>query len=66
MAGRMRILGGILLAAIVCATTGSALGASAREVNRDATAALQKLYASSPSAKTLAASAKGVLISRTS
>jgi lipid-binding SYLF domain-containing protein len=39
-----------------------ALAASAKEIDRKATAALQKLYASTPKAKELAAKAKGILI----
>jgi lipid-binding SYLF domain-containing protein len=55
--------------AIICALVGAsalsprfAVGATATELNRDGSAALAKLYATTPKAKELAALAKGVLV----
>src|SRR5262245_22478774 len=54
------------LACVLLATAtmspGTALAASASEINRDATNALNNLYASVPQAKQLAKQAKGVLV----
>ena len=58
-----RLLGTVLLMSIVLAGgAGPSLAASAKQIDRDATTALQRLYAETPSAKTLGAKAKGILI----
>lgn len=61
----MHVKGGLLalaLAAMVILQAAPALAASASEINRKATAALQKLYATTPEAKELAKKAKGILV----
>jgi lipid-binding SYLF domain-containing protein len=55
-----RLVGITLVTSILLA--GPALAASARQINSDATAALGRLYRTSPSAKILAGKAKAILI----
>ena len=50
------------LAAGVLMTPNQSAAASAAEINRDVKIALEKLYAKSPSAKTLGEKAKGILV----
>src|SRR3989304_3944787 len=57
-----RTLQGILLLTLILLPLRSALSASAREIDRNATAALQTLYKTTPGAKTLANNAKGILV----
>jgi len=57
-----RTLQGILLLTLTLLPMRSALAASASEIDRNATAALQTLYKTTPGAKTLAKEAKGILI----
>jgi lipid-binding SYLF domain-containing protein len=58
-----RILGAVLAVATMLAGSAEpALGASAQQIRRDASAALSRLYASTPSAKVLGSEAKGILI----
>jgi lipid-binding SYLF domain-containing protein len=52
----------VALVALVALHAAPALAASAKEIDRKATAALQKLSATTPEAKVLAAKAKGILI----
>jgi lipid-binding SYLF domain-containing protein len=52
----------VALVALVALHAAPALAASAKEIDQKATTALQKLYASTPKAKELAAKAKGILI----
>jgi lipid-binding SYLF domain-containing protein len=52
----------LVSSAPVPAISRSAAAMSAAEIDRDATAALTKLYASQPSAKLLARQAKGILV----
>lgn len=55
----------LLLFAVACGGLSNArpgLAASASEIDREATAALRKLYASTPGAKALGDKAKGILI----
>jgi lipid-binding SYLF domain-containing protein len=59
---RQRRLRALAMAAILTLYVAPALAASAKEIDQKATATLQKLYASTPEAKTLAAKAKGILI----
>lgn len=58
----VRIIQGILLLALTFLLVHSALAASASEINRNATAALQTLYKTTPGAKELANNAKGILV----
>jgi lipid-binding SYLF domain-containing protein len=58
----VRIIQGILLLALAFLPMHSALAASASEIDRNATAALQTLYKTTPGAKELASNAKGILI----
>jgi len=58
-----RMLGAMFL--VTAALAGSAqpaFAATAQQIRRDASAALNRLYASTPSAKALGAQAKGILI----
>ena len=57
-----RTLQGILLLALTLLPLRSALAASASEIDRNTTAALETLYQTTPGAKTLAKEAKGILI----
>lgn len=60
---RTRLLGIVFAAAVFGAGTAHpALAASRKQINADATAALNRLYRASPAAKTLAGKAKGILI----
>ena len=62
---KARLVAGVLTLALVTApwmSASSALAASAAEINRDANAALAKLYDKVPEARTLSANAKGILI----
>ena len=62
---KARLVAGLLTLLLVTAPwmgVSSALAASAAEINRDATAALAKLYEKVPEARALGAKAKGVLI----
>jgi lipid-binding SYLF domain-containing protein len=52
----------VLVLGIVIGAGNVAMAASAAEIDRDVTAALRKLYASTPKAKELAAVAKGILV----
>jgi lipid-binding SYLF domain-containing protein len=52
----------LAMAAMLTLHAAPALAASASEIDRKATAALQKLYATTPEAKALARKAKGVLV----
>jgi len=56
------ILLALALAAGVLMTPNQSAAASAAEINRDVKIALEKLYAKSPSAKTLGEKAKGILV----
>jgi len=56
------IVGAFLLFAVTFAGPNHAAAASAAELNRDAKNSLQKLYAKSSSAKTLAEKAKAILV----
>ena len=62
----MEMKRGLLALALVALLTtlhaAPALAASASEIDRKATAALQKLYATTPKAKELAEKAKGILV----
>lgn len=58
----VRIIQGILLLALTFLLVHSALAASASEINRNATAALQTLYKTTPGVKDLANNAKGILV----
>ncbi|HEY7867710.1 MAG TPA: lipid-binding SYLF domain-containing protein [Methylomirabilota bacterium] len=58
-----RLIAGLLTLALVTASpTGPALAASAAEINREATAELNKLYKTEPKAKELGAKAKAILV----
>jgi lipid-binding SYLF domain-containing protein len=57
-----RSLLALTMAAVLTLHAAPVLAASAKEIDRKATKALQKLYASTPEAKKLAAKAKGILI----
>src|SRR3989337_3707267 len=57
-----RTLQGILLLTLILLPLRSALAASASEIDRNGTAALQTLYKTTPGAKTLASNAKGILV----
>jgi lipid-binding SYLF domain-containing protein len=59
--GWKALLAVIVLGIIVCAGR-VAMAASAAEIDRDASAALKKLLATTPKAKELAAKAKGILV----
>ena len=52
----------LAMAAMLTLHAAPALAASASEIDRKATAALQKLYATTPEAKALARKAKGILV----
>ena len=52
----------LVMMAMLTLYAAPALAASAQEIDRKATAALQKLYATTPEAKKLASKAKGILI----
>lgn len=52
----------VVAAALVLAVQRPAFAASAAEINRGATAALSRLYASQPSAKVLGQKARGILV----
>jgi len=56
------ILLALALAAGVLITPNQSQAATAAEINRDVKIALEKLYAKSPSAKTLSEKAKGILV----
>ena len=58
----VRVLQVILLLTLTFLPLRSALAASASEIDRNATAALQTLYKTTPGAKTLAKEAKGILV----
>ena len=58
----VRTLQGIFILTLALLPMRSALGASASEIDRNATAALQTLYKTTPDAKALANNAKGILI----
>jgi lipid-binding SYLF domain-containing protein len=63
--GKARLVAGVLTLVLVMAPWVSAspvLAASAAEINKDASAALAKLYEKVPEARTLGAEAKGILI----
>jgi lipid-binding SYLF domain-containing protein len=63
--GKARLVAGLMTLVLVVApwvSVSSALAASAAEINKDASAALAKLYEKVPEARTLAAEAKGILI----
>ncbi len=62
MRNTVRIIQGILLLALAFFPMHSVLAASASEIDRNATAALQTLYKTTPGAKELASNAKGILI----
>lgn len=62
MTSKRRLFTLVMTAVMLALHAAPALAASAQEIDRKATAALQKLYASTPEAKTLAAKAKGILI----
>ena len=65
MSKRKSIFGIAIICALVVATALSprpAVAATATELNRDGSAALAKLYATTPKAKELAALAKGILV----
>ncbi|MGB7291065.1 MAG: YSC84-related protein [Thermodesulfobacteriota bacterium] len=53
---------GIILITLTLSPPRSALAASASELDRDVTAALQTLYQTTPGANTLASQAKGILV----
>jgi lipid-binding SYLF domain-containing protein len=57
-----RTLLGIMLITLTLSPPRSALAASASEIDRDVSAALQTLYQTTPGAKTLANQAKGILV----
>jgi len=62
---KARLVAGLLTLVLVtapCMSVSSALAASATEINRDANAALAKLYEKVPEARALGAKAKGILI----
>jgi len=62
---KTRLVAGLLTLVLVMApwlSASSALAASAAEINKDANAALARLYEKVPEARTLAAQAKGILI----
>ena len=62
---KARLVTGLLTLVLMVAPWASvspALAASAADINRDASAALAKLYEKVPEAKTLGAQAKGILI----
>ncbi len=58
----VRTLQGILLLSLTLLPLRSALAASASEIDRNVTVALQTLYKTTPGAKTLAKEAKGILV----
>lgn len=58
----IRVLGGIVLLALITMPVRPAVAASAAAIDRDVTAALKELYASSPAAKRLGQKAKGILV----
>ena len=58
----VRTVQGILILTLTLLPMRSALGASASEMDRNATAALQTLYKTTPDAKALANNAKGILV----
>jgi lipid-binding SYLF domain-containing protein len=61
----IRIVGIAIIVAMAATGRGGphpAMAASAAELNREATAALQQLYESEPAAKALGAKAKGILV----
>ena len=63
--GKARLVAGLMTLVLVVApwvSVSSALAASAAEINKDASAALAKLFEKVPEARTLAAEAKGILI----
>ncbi len=62
MATRWKTVLVVFVLGILICTGSVAMAASAAEIDRDATAALKKLYASTPKVKELAAAAKGVLV----
>jgi len=62
MVSKRRLLALVMTAVMLTLHAAPALAASAKEIDQKATAALQKLYASTPEAKALAAKAKGILI----
>ena len=57
-----RVLAGAVGLSIVLAGAAPALAASRKQIDRDATAALNQLYASTPSAKVLGSKAVAILI----
>ncbi len=58
----MKAWGGVLLGATLALVGQSAMAAGAAEIERDAKASLQKLYASVPAAKALGQNAQAVLV----
>lgn len=58
----VRTIQGILILTLTLLPLRSALAASASEINRNVTAALQTLYTSTPGTKELANQAKGILV----
>ena len=62
---KARLVAGLMTLVLVMApwvSVSSALAASAAEINKDASAALARLYEKVPEARTLGADAKGILI----
>src|SRR5215813_14238562 len=62
---KARLVAGLMTLVLVVApwvSVSSALAASAAEINKDASAALARLYEKVPEARTLGADAKGILI----
>lgn len=62
MCPRARGIGILLLLVLVAWPSGSARAASASEINREVTAALNTLYATNPTAKALGKKARGILV----
>ena len=62
MCNIIRTLKGMLILTITLLPLHSALAASASEIDRNVTAALQTLYQTAPGANTLASQAKGILV----
>ena len=57
-----RMLQGVIILALTLLPLRSALAASASEINSKSTAALQRLYRTTPGAKELASNAKAILV----
>jgi lipid-binding SYLF domain-containing protein len=62
MGNIVRTIQGILILTLTLLPLRSALAASASEINSKSTAALQRLYSTTPGTKELASKAKGILI----